>query len=89
MKKELKELKEFFREFAKLGAYTTQIGVAIVCATFIGLAIGYYLDKWLKLNWPFPHFLLVLFLIFGVIAGFRSVFIIMKRIEREEKKKGI
>ena len=69
-----KELKEFFREFAKLGAYTTQIGVAIVSATFIGLAVGYYLDKWLKLNWPFPHFLLVLFLIFGVIAGFRSVF---------------
>jgi ATP synthase protein I len=84
-----KELKEFFREFAKVGAYATQIGLAIVLSTVIGLVIGYYLDKWLKLNWPFPRFLIVLFLIFGVIAGFRSVFIIMNRIQREEKKKGI
>ncbi|MDL1956878.1 MAG: AtpZ/AtpI family protein [Candidatus Desulfofervidus auxilii] len=85
----LKELKEFFAEFSKLITYATQIGFAIVLSIIIGLAIGYYLDKWLKITWPFPHCLIVLFLIFGVIAGFRNVFIIMKRIQREGKKKGI
>jgi ATP synthase protein I len=83
-----KELREFFREFAKVGAYATQIGLVLVVSTFIGLTVGYYLDKWLKLKWPFPHFLLILFLIFGIIAGFRSIYIIMRRIEREEIKKG-
>ncbi len=84
-----KELREFFGEFARLSAYATQIGLALVFSIVIGLIMGYYLDKWLKINWPFPHFLIVLFLIFGVIAGFRSVFIIMHRIERQQRKKGL
>ncbi|HDD35218.1 MAG TPA: AtpZ/AtpI family protein, partial [Candidatus Desulfofervidus auxilii] len=75
----LKELKEFFADFSKVVAYATQIGLAIALSIVIGLVIGYYLDKWLRVNWPFPHFLIVLFLIFGVIAGFRNIFIIMKR----------
>ncbi|MDL1972960.1 MAG: AtpZ/AtpI family protein [Deltaproteobacteria bacterium] len=84
-----KELKEFFGEFARVSAYAVQIGLAIVFSTVIGLAMGYYLDKWLKINWPFPHFLIILFLVFGIIAGFRSVIIIMGRIQREQKKKGL
>jgi len=81
-----KELKEFFSDFARLSVYATQIGFAIVFSILIGLAIGYYLDKWLKVTWPW---LTLIFLIFGVIAGFKNVFIIMNRIQREQKKKGM
>ena len=86
----LKDLKEFLRDFFKLTGLATQIGMAIAFAIFIGLAIGYYLDKWLdkRLGLEYPWFT-VIFLIFGVIAGFRNVYIIMKRIQREQKKKGL
>ncbi len=82
----LKDLKELLRDFFRLTALATQIGMALVFAIFIGLAIGYYLDKWIKVTYPW---LTVIFLIFGIIAGFRNVFIIMKRIQKEEKRKGL
>lgn len=79
----LKDLKGILQDFFKLAGLATQIGMALVFATFIGLAIGYYLDKWLKVTYPW---LTIIFLIFGIIAGFRNVFIIMKRIQKEQKK---
>jgi ATP synthase protein I len=81
----LKDLKEFLHDFFKLTAMATQIGLALVFAIFIGFGIGYYLDKWLKVTHPW---LKIIFLVFGIIAGFRNVYIIMKRIQREEKKRG-
>lgn len=46
------------------------IGLQLVSATFIGLAMGYFLDKWLGTE----PWLLVIFLILGIVAGFRDVY---------------
>ena len=54
------------------------IGLQLVSATFIGLAMGYFLDKWLGTS----PWLLMLFLILGIIAGFRDVYREVKRIQR-------
>ncbi len=57
------------------------LGIAMVAATAIGLALGYQLDKWLKTS----PWLMILFLLFGIAAGFINVFREANRSkEREE-----
>jgi len=54
----------------------SMVGLQLVFATFIGLAVGYGLDyamdKWFGIQ-TFP-WLMVIFFIFGIIAGFRDLF---------------
>ncbi|SNS22876.1 ATP synthase protein I [Humidesulfovibrio mexicanus] len=54
------------------------IGLQLVSATFIGLAMGYFLDKWLGTS----PWLLVVFLLLGIVAGFRDVYREARRIQR-------
>lgn len=55
----------------------------MVAATLIGLAMGYYLDQWLETS----PWLTLIFLTFGIIAGFRNIFILTRReIKRQQKE---
>ncbi len=76
--------------FRTLG-FLSSVGISMVAATFIGLAMGYYLDKWLETS---PWFTLA-FLLLGIVSGFRNIFILTARELRrqqgdndEEKDKG-
>jgi len=60
------------------------IGIHMVASTFVGLAIGYFLDKWLQTG----PWLTMLFLLFGIAGGFTNMFREVKRIERGEKESG-
>ena len=51
-------------------AFALRIGVEIVSALIVGVAIGYFLDQWLGTK---PWFLLLFFVI-GAAAGFMNVF---------------
>jgi ATP synthase protein I len=55
-----------WRQLARLSS----IGVALVAATGIGLAIGYGLDRWLSTS----PWLTLLFTLFGIAAGFLNLF---------------
>lgn len=55
--------------------FASSLGIAMVAAILIGLYIGYQLDKWLETS---PWFTLV-FLLLGIISGFRNIFILSKR----------
>ncbi|GAB6177119.1 AtpZ/AtpI family protein [Desulfobaculum senezii] len=46
------------------------IGMHMVASTFVGLAIGYYLDEWLGTG----PWLLLFFLLVGIAAGFKNVY---------------
>jgi len=59
----------------------SSIGVCMVASTVIGLAMGYYLDKWLDTS---PWFTLIL-LIFGIISGFRNIYILTERELRRQR----
>ncbi|MGQ9570758.1 MAG: AtpZ/AtpI family protein [Thermodesulfovibrionales bacterium] len=52
-------------------------GLNLVISTFIGLAIGYALDKYVLEKWigikTFP-WLTIIFLILGIVSGFRDLF---------------
>lgn len=56
----------------------------MVAATFIGLAMGYYLDKWLGTS----PWMTLIFLGIGIISGFRNIFILTAReLKRQENEK--
>lgn len=59
------------------------IGIQLVLCTFAGFAVGYVLDK--KVFNSFP-WLTIIFLILGIIAGFRELFRIAGRQDGPDKK---
>ncbi len=59
------------------------LGIHLITCTFVGLLIGYLLDRWLGTE---PWFLLA-FLFFGIAAGFKNMYVEAKKIQEEEKKK--
>jgi ATP synthase protein I len=75
------------RELIKSLGFLSGVGISMVAAIRIGMAMGYYLDKWLGTS---PWFLL-LFLLFGIIAGFRNIYILtdreLKRQQQEDNQK--
>ena len=56
-------------------AMLASIGLNLVAATFIGYLIGVYLDKYLGTE---PWFTII-FLLFGIAAGFKNLFTVTKR----------
>lgn len=51
----------------------------MVAASFIGLFIGIYLDKWLGTS----PWMTLIWLGIGIISGFRNIFILSRRALRE------
>lgn len=74
-------MQEETRKYIKLLALVSTMGISMVLAIVIAIAIGYYLDKWFQTS---PLFFLI-FMILGIIAGFRNIYIIMKRAEKDLK----
>lgn len=58
------------------------IGLEMGFSVAIGVAIGYFLDRFLMTG----PWLTLVFLICGVVAGFRSLFSLMKSVDRDERK---
>jgi ATP synthase protein I len=65
----------------QVASYST-LGLEMGLSVAVGAVIGYYIDKWLKTE---PWFLIV-FLLFGVVAGFRSLYRAAKRLQKEESE---
>ena len=63
--------KGFFKGMALLAS----LGISMVIATFIGLAIGIYLDRYLSTS---PIFTII-FMVLGIAAGFRNIYLLVKR----------
>jgi ATP synthase protein I len=57
----------------------SSIGMTLVVATVLGLAAGYYADRWLGTT----PWLILLGLGLGIAAGFVNLFRSVKRVERE------
>jgi ATP synthase protein I len=71
------------RELYKSLGFLSSVGISMVASTFIGLAMGYFLDKWLGTS----PWLTLIFLGFGIISGFRNIFILTAReLKRQEKE---
>ena len=55
----------------------------MVASSFIGLFIGYSLDKWLGTS----PWMTLIWLGIGIISGFRNIFILTRRAMRELEQK--
>lgn len=63
------------RQLYKSLGFLSSVGISMVASTFIGLAMGYYLDKWLDTS----PWMTLIFLGFGIVSGFRNIFILTER----------
>jgi ATP synthase protein I len=52
----------------------------MVAASFIGLYIGIYLDEWLGSK----PWMTIIWLVIGIAAGFRNIFIMTRRALRDQ-----
>ncbi len=68
------------KKYIKLLAVVSTMGISMVLAIVIGIAIGIYLDKWFQTKYPW---FFLIFMILGIIAGFRNIYVIMKRTEKD------
>jgi len=59
------------------------VGLHLVTATFVGLIIGYFLDKWLGTK---PIFTII-FLLFGIAAGYKNMYLEIKGIHEAKPEK--
>lgn len=61
------------------------IGLNLVLATFVGLAMGYGLDKLFNTS----PWLTIIFLLLGIIAGFRELIRVARKTYNGNNKKGL
>jgi len=76
-------MQEDRKRFYKRGIRYSAVGLEMGFSVAIGVAIGYWLDRYFHTQ----PWLTLIFLILGVVAGFRSLFSLMKDIDNNERKK--
>jgi len=72
-------MKEDTKKALRLVGLASTLGLTIVIATFIGLALGLWLDRVFNTS----PWLTVIFLILGIIAGFRNFYRFMTKRAKE------
>lgn len=75
-------LTEDKRQFMRSLGFLSSLGISMVASSFIGLFIGYSLDKWLGTS----PWMTLIWLGIGIASGFRNIFILTRRALREQEK---
>jgi ATP synthase protein I len=70
------------QQLIKSIGFLSGVGISLVASTLIGLFMGYYLDRWFGTG----PWLTLLFLGFGIVAGFRNIFILTRRELRRQQE---
>ena len=70
------------RQLIKSLSFLSSLGISMVAASFIGLFIGIYLDKWLGTS----PWMTLIWLGIGITSGFRNIFILTRRALRDLEK---
>ena len=65
--------------FRLIGRYST-IGLEMVISVVIGILFGWWLDRFFNTK----PWLTVIFMLLGIVAGFRSLFRLLKDIEKDD-----
>ncbi|KAF0122811.1 MAG: hypothetical protein FD151_603 [bacterium] len=65
--------------FRLIGRYST-IGLEMVISVVIGILFGWWLDRLFNTK----PWLTIVFMLFGIVAGFRSLFKLLKDIEKDD-----
>jgi ATP synthase protein I len=80
-------MEEKDRKLIRLIGVLSTVGLTLVFTTVIGLYVGLKLDAWLGTS----HWVAAVFLIIGIAAGFRNLFVYAKRsqetLDKNDKNK--
>ena len=68
------------RQLLRSLGFLSGVGISMVAASFIGLYIGICLDDWLDTK----PWMTIIWLGFGIAAGFRNIFIMTRRALRDQ-----
>jgi len=71
--------RKLYRQVMRYSAIGLEMGFSVA----IGVVIGYYLDRFFETG----PWLTIVFLILGAVAGFRSLFSLMKEIAKNQRRK--
>jgi ATP synthase protein I len=71
------ETKDTIRSLLSYSSLGIEMGLSVA----IGIALGFFLDKVFK---TYPY-LTIIFMIFGIVSGFRTVYRIAKKMERKDE----
>jgi ATP synthase protein I len=71
------------RQLMRSLGFLSSLGICMVASSFIGLFIGYSLDKWLGTS----PWMTLIWLVIGIISGFRNIFILTRRAMRDLEQK--
>ena len=66
-----------FKAFIRYSSLGIEMGLSVA----IGIAIGYFLDRYFE---TYPY-LTIVFMLFGVASGLRTVYRLLKRLEKESE----
>jgi len=75
-------MSETSKEFLRLLGIYSQVGLTVVFSIFIGLGIGWYLDNKVFDGRTAPYLTFV-FLGVGIIAGFKNLWELLKRVSEK------
>jgi len=68
--------KEIVKSLISYSSLGLEMGISVA----IGIAIGYFLDKYFKTS----PYLTIIFMIFGIVAAFKSIYELIKKTEKED-----
>jgi len=77
-----KYTREELRAIFKAMSLITTMGVSIVSCVGIGVFVGWLLDRWLGTE----PWLILIFSLLGVVAAFKTIFELFKRVDTGGKK---
>ncbi len=70
------------REVVKSLLSYSSLGIEMGLCVAIGIGIGYYLDRYFTTS----PYLTIIFMIFGIIAAMKTIYQLMKKLEKENER---
>ncbi len=78
----VKSLSEDKREVVKSLISYSSLGLEMGLCVAIGIGIGYFLDRFFHTS----PYLTIIFMIFGIIAAMKTIYQLLKKIEKENER---
>ena len=78
----VKSMSEDKREIVKSLISYSSLGLEMGLCVAIGIAIGYFLDRYFLTS----PYLTIIFMIFGIIAAMKTIYQLMKKLEKENER---